>query len=185
MEKLVYDCLVDGRARFTDVREGRRAGFKGSLSRVESTRCRDTEGGVTSMFATRARWRVESNSSENTLDADERDGVGELGMALVGHINKDVSDRQSSFSEGSMQDVFEIGKPVGKPWDARALMTAFQPFSKVLILSRNSSFSFSFDFLSRSLSSAFRSVDGSTSDKPMPTRSCLFSSSSSATRRSR
>jgi hypothetical protein len=183
MKKLVYGCLVDGRARFTEVREGRRAGFKGNLTRVESTRCRDTEGGVASMFATRARWRVESNSSDNALDADERDGVGESGIAVGGHINKDVSDRQSSFSEGSMQDVFEMGKPVGKPWAERALMTTFHPFSKVLILSRNSSFSFSLDLLS--FFWAFRSTDGVTSDKPMLARSWAFSSSSSATRCSR
>jgi len=145
------------------------------------------------MVATRARWRVESKSSEKTLepDNDENDGAGEIGNTVAGGINTGkvavVSEEEEEEEEtespdaGGEGDAFDTGRPVGRPWAARALSTASQPFSRVLILSRSSSFS----FFSRFLSSALSSSDLRSSDMPIVSRSCLFSSSSSATRCSR
>jgi len=53
-----------------------------NLSRCEATRCRDIEvSWASSMVATRARWRVASNSSNTLveLDKDECEGAGEMG----------------------------------------------------------------------------------------------------------
>ena len=63
-------------------------------------------------------------------------------------------------------------------------MTASHPVSRVLTRWRSSSFSFS-RALSFSRSSSFCSCGCDDGTRPMPERSCLFSSSSSATRRSR
>jgi hypothetical protein len=134
--------------------------FKAVPSRVKSTRCRDIEGGVASMVATRARWRVELKSSDKTLEleSDEKDGAGEMGTVVAGTRtgNESISDEGgvdvSSGTEGSAgDDDLGRGRPVGRPCAASALTTASHPFSRVLILSFNSSFSLSLA-LSRSSS---------------------------------
>lgn len=82
------------------------------------------------------------------------------------------------------EDVLEEGVVRGRPDAARALTTASQPVSSVLILAFNSSFSFSLA-LSLPLSSTRCSSEWRSWARLMPARSCLFSSSRSATRRSR
>ena len=72
----------------------------------------------------------------------------------------------------------------GRPEAASAFMTASHPVSSVLILCRSSSFSRS-RALSFSRSSSFCWWGRDSSVRPMPARSCLFSSSSSWTRCSR
>jgi len=145
--------------------------FKGELRLVcrLSTRCRDIEGGVASVVATRARWRVDSDStisnskSNELVDRDVWEAVGEMGNTdelgtMTGNAEGDGGDcggGESAVAGG------EAGMPVGSPWAARALTTASQPFSSVLIRSLSSSFSLS-RALSRSCSSSkdLRAGDG-------------------------
>ena len=75
--------------------------------RCETTRCRDTEG--KSVVATRARWRVESNSnSSKMLDggSDECDGAGEMGKETGGgtRIGKAVVECEVDEEESAEGD---------------------------------------------------------------------------------
>jgi hypothetical protein len=132
-----------------------------------STRCRDIEGGVTSVVATRARWRVDSdcttsNSKSNELvERDALEDAGEMGnMDELGTMTGKDEDGWGCVEESAVVVVVVTvvvaeggaGIPVGSPWAARALTTASQPFSSVLIRSLSSSFSLS-RALSRSCSS--------------------------------
>lgn len=73
----------------------------------------------------------------------------------------------------------------GSPEAASALTTASHPVSSVLILARSSSFSRSLALSLSRCSFTLSSSDCLRPMRPIPARSCLFSSSSSATRRSR
>jgi hypothetical protein len=129
-----------------------------------STRCRDIEGGVASVVATRARWRVDSDSttsnskSNELVDRDALEDAGEMGnMDELGTMTGKFEDDWGCCVEESAVVVVVAGGgagiPVGSPWAARALTTASQPFSSVLIRSFSSSFSLS-RALSRSCSSS-------------------------------
>jgi hypothetical protein len=160
----------------------------------ESTRCRDIEGGGASMVATRARWRVDSNSnsSENRLDMEEvceragESGRMVLGGTRTGKVVVFVGDGEVSHSgddDGGGGGAFI---PVVRPWAASALTTASQPFSRDLIRSLSSSFSFSQAFFSSSLGASNAKANGRWwGSTTTPARNCLFSSSSSVTLRSR
>lgn len=133
-----------------------------------STRCRDTEGGIASVVATRARWRVDSDSttsnskSNELVDRDVWEVAGEMGnMDELGTMTGKAEGDCGCIGESAAVVVAEggAGIPVGNPWAARALTTASQPFSSVLIRSFNSSFSFS-RALSRSCSSSMDLRDG-------------------------
>lgn len=108
------------------------------------------------MVANRASWRVDSDSatsnskSKELVDRDVWEGEGEMGKTVVfGTITgKVVGDSGDGEWAGG-----GAGIPVGSPWAARALTTASQPFSSVLMRSRSSSFSLS-RALSRSCSSS-------------------------------
>jgi len=136
------------------------------------------------MVATRARWRVDSNSnsSENKLDMEEVcERAGERGRMVVGGTRTGkvvVGDGEASHSgdDGTGGGALI---PVVRPWAASALTTASQPFSKDLIRSLSSSFSFSQAFFSSTLGTSNWRWGSA------PARNCLFSSSSSATLRSR
>jgi hypothetical protein len=125
------------------------------------------------VVATRARWRVESNSS-NSFSCELNEGAGEGGKMDDVVVVREVSTGH----DGAVIDE-GMGTVKGRPEAARALITASQPRSRVLIRSLSSSFSFSL----------VTSKDGcecsEAAGSPRPARSCLFSSSSSATRRSR
>lgn len=131
------------------------------------------------MIATRARWRVGSKSSNSKQELEGVDGAGDSGYAWVGGT---TCDRDGAVACCSDVDVGGVGTTKGRPEAARALTTASQPFSRVLILSLNSWFSFS---LANSFCRSCEICSCADTDTPMPDRSCLFSSSSSATRRSR
>jgi hypothetical protein len=171
--------FVNGRScrRFAELRSRRgrgRAELEFKLVRIESTRCRDTEDKRgASVVATRARWRVESNSS-NWFPCELDEGAGEGGKKAVFEVMREVSTGH----DGAVIDE-GMGTAKGRPEAARALITASQPRSRVLMRSRSSSFSFSLA----------ASKDGcecsEAAGRPRPARNCLFSSSSSATRRSR
>jgi hypothetical protein len=62
---------------------------------------------------------------------EDGEGVGEV--EETGAETEGEGDTESVFDEGVI--------PVGRPWAARALTTASQPFSRVLIRSFSSSFS--------------------------------------------
>jgi hypothetical protein len=156
---------------------------------VEPTRCRDIEGGDMSMVATRARWRVGSNSRSSEkrleLDMEEAEGAGERGTnAVVMDGTRTgkvvvvvvVEDAEDSVSDGEGGDVSRGGTvvPVVRPWAASALTTASQPFSRVLMRSLSSIFSFSQKVCWPACGCSVGS---------MPARRRRFSSSSSDTRR--
>jgi len=112
-----------------------------------------------------------SNSS------DECDGAGDNGNEA--NVVLDCWEDAGDFGDsGTVSDLVDedsgsLGAeliPVGRPWAARALTTASQPCSKVFMRSLSSSFSRSLVVIE---------------DVTRPARSCLFSSSSSATLRSR
>jgi hypothetical protein len=103
------------------------AEIKPELIRVgcEFTRCRDIEGGGASMVATRARWRVDSNSnsSENRSEPDkdvwERLGEGgkmvggvgtRTGKVLVGGWGG-TPDGALSSGEGT-EETGGVGSPI-------------------------------------------------------------------------
>lgn len=157
------------------------------MVRGVSTRCRGTDDKRgASVFATRARWRVDSDCSKSIwklgvgdgLDCGERGNTG-LGETITGNVGGGGGAELDADSccEG-------VGILRGRPEAARALTTASQPFSRVLILSFSSSFSLSLAF-SRSRCSDEVSSECRSWARPIPARSCLFSSSSSATLRSR
>lgn len=153
------------------------------------------------MVATRARWRVDWLVSDDSEGAGD-DNVTEVGIDGETGVEKAVDEGDDEIvgavvgggeteimGEADVDSVCDDnGRPVGRPWAARALTTASQPFSKVLIRSLSSSFS-------RSLASSdevFIETEGErvgagddAEDIPMPARSWRFSSSSSATLRSR
>ena len=139
--------------------------FKGELRLLRrlSTRCRDTEEGVASVVATRARWRVDSDSTTSnskSKELDERevlDSAGEMGNTVeLGTMTGNPEG--DSICDGESSDLVVAGGgagiPVGNPCAARALTTASQPFSSVLIRSFSSSFSLSRAFSRSSSSSA-------------------------------
>jgi len=139
--------------------------FKGDLRLLCRlfTRCRDTEGGVASVVATRARWRVDSDSTTSnskSKELDERevlDGAGEMGNTVeLGTMTGNPEGDSSGDGESSDLVVAGggIGIPVGSPCAAKALTTASQPFSSVLIRSFSSSFSLCRAFSRSSSSSA-------------------------------
>ena len=83
-------ALWDGWGTEVDVggREGKSGGTGDELElklvRCETTRCRGTEDKRgASVVATRARWRVESKSTESkrVLELEESEGAGEMGNA--------------------------------------------------------------------------------------------------------
>lgn len=89
-----------------------------------STRCRDIEGGVTSVVATRARWRVDSDSttsnskSNELVDRDALDDAGEMGnMDELGTMVGKVEDDWGCVEESAVAVVAEggAGIPVGSP----------------------------------------------------------------------
>ena len=108
------------------------------------------------MVANRASWRVDSDSATSNSKSKEPvgkgvgDDAGEIGKTVVFGtiVGKVVGDSGDGELAGG-----GAGIPVGSPWAARALTTASQPFSSVLIRSRSSSFSLS-RALSRSRSSS-------------------------------
>jgi hypothetical protein len=114
-----------------------------------STRCRDARGVLIPALAvaTRARWRVDSDSwASNSKSKDVEDvcdGAGERGKMDDG---EDWLGTIVGYAEGE-EGVVAGGEgrviPVGRPCAARALTTASQPFSSVLIRSLSSSFSLS------------------------------------------
>lgn len=109
------------------------------------------------------------------------EGIGDVGETVTG-AETEEEGTESVFGE----DVI----PVGKPWAARALTTASQPFSSVLIRSLSSSFSRSLASSDADLRTGVEGMRtgadcGTGRDIPIPARSWRFSSSSSATRRSR
>lgn len=114
---------------------------------------------------------------------DIEEGVGDMG---VGGTIRGIVDRGRDDAVDDSEVIVDggVGTLSGRPEAAKALTTASQPFSRVLILSLSSSFSFSLA-LSFSRSSDFCASDGWAALEPLPTRSRRFSSSSSATRRSR
>lgn len=86
------------------------------------------------MVATRARWRVESNSSNSNPCELDDDGAGEggnmgAGEAFVG---------KGAGHDDAVTDDVGVGTLRGRPEAAKALITASQPLSSVLIRSRNS-----------------------------------------------
>lgn len=85
------------------------------------------------MVATRARWRVESKSSNSNPCELVDDGAGEGGNTVAG----DVVGNGDAEHDGAVTDD-GIGTVKGRPEAARALTTASQPFSSVLIRSRSS-----------------------------------------------
>lgn len=145
------------------------------------------------MIATRARWRVVSDSSKSILElkvgeavgAGDRGNIG-FGGRRTGNVAVGGWDAESDDEDGVEEEVAVKGegRVRGRPDAARAFMTASQPFSSVLIFSLSSAFS-----LSRANSLSRCSWDGSTdresSARLIPARSLRFSSSSSATRASR
>lgn len=99
------------------------------------------------MVATRARWRVDSNSSKSRSelgeevevdDAGVRGNVGD-GWIITGNVLVEFEEDD----DGSVLGPEGVGIWRGRPEAARAFTTASQPFSRVLILSLSSSFSFS------------------------------------------
>ena len=154
-------ALWDGWGTEVDVggREGKSGGTGDELElklvRCETTRCRGTEDKRgASVVATRARWRVDSNSSrsrsefgEEEVEVGVRGNVGDGGI-ITGNVFGGFEDDD----DGWVLEAEGVGIWRGRPEAARAFTTASQPFSRVLILSRNSSFSFSLAF-SRSLCS--------------------------------
>lgn len=111
------------------------------------------------MVATRARWRVDLDSSTSTwklgvgegLDSGERGNTGVCGIITVNVGGGGGAELHGDSCCGG------VGRVRGRPDADNALTTASQPFSRVLILAFNSSFSCSLAF-SRSRCS----VDGST-----------------------
>lgn len=137
-----------------------------------------------------------SNSSGGVLGSV---GAGEMGYTEVGDggtrtgkvLVVGTSDDEESAGEG-LGDVEEPAEDKGAPGTLRgspeaasALTTASQPVSSVLILAFNSSFSRSLALSFSRCSFIWSSSDCLRPMRPLPARSCLFSSSSSATRRSR
>jgi len=124
------------------------------------------------------------------------DGAGETGKVMAGSRNVgDAADSAGCWLDGAACAGVDVCGEMGcadceaggavlvdRPCAASAFMTASQPFSRVRMRSRSSSFSRSFA-LSRFCSSAFGSeLEGAAT---RPARSWRFSSSSSLTRRSR
>lgn len=153
------------------------------------------------MLTTRARWQVGAKSSNNCGGVLGSVGAGEMGYTDVGDgrtrtgnvLVVGAPDGEESANEdgGGAEELAEDeaggapGTLSGSPEAASALTTASQPVSSVLILALSSSFS-----RSLALSLSLCSLTLSSSDclrpmRPIPARSCLFSSSSSATRCSR
>ena len=87
------------------------------------------------MVATRARWRVGSNSSNSKHELDGVDGAGESGYAGGSDT---IEGRDGAVAGCSVVVEGGVGTTKGRPEAARALTTASQPFSRVLILSLNS-----------------------------------------------
>lgn len=117
--------------------------------------------------------------------AGERGNMGVDGTRTGKVVVGDCDDAGGSGGEvdvGAGADA-EEGILRGRPDAARALTTASQPVSSVLMRALSSSFSFS-RARSRSCSS-LSSSDRRRPARPIPARSCLFSSSNSATRPSR
>jgi len=152
------------------------------------------------VVATRARWRVDAKLSKSrgkdfvlelglqdserlgeVVNTETGDGGTRTGKAVVGGCEEErVDEDEDVVGGGGAEGILR-----GRPDAARALTTASQPASRVLILSLSSSFSTSLA-LSFSLCSSIRSSSARRSPmSPMPALSCRFSSSSSATRCSR
>lgn len=87
------------------------------------------------MVATRARWRVESNSSNSFPCELECEGAGEGGKTIcdgvVSVMGADAEHDGAATDDGG-------GTARGRPEAARALITASQPCSSVLIRSLSS-----------------------------------------------
>jgi len=158
----------------------KRRGAGGMISvgvvECQFTRCRDNGGGVPPKVATRARWRVDWGGSDDSAGdvigaGSDAEGDGEK---VVDGGSRDVEGGETG---GDDESVVEV-RPVGRPCAASAFTTASQPFSRVLIRSLSSSFS-------RSLDSGSGTGTRAGAVIPMPARSWRFSSSSSATLRSR
>lgn len=148
------------------------------------------------MLTTRARWQVGAKSSKDVEEALEfglggRESAGEMGKIVEGDGGTRTGNVVVGGCEdgGGLDEVDEdeggAGTFIGRPEAARALTTASQPVSRVLILSFSSSFSLSLAFSLARCSSTLSSSARRRPMRPIPARSCLFSSSSSATRRSR
>lgn len=84
------------------------------------------------MVATRARWRVESNSSNSNPCELTDEGAGERGSVGAGAAGKGVAEHDGAVTCDG------VGMERGRPEAARALMTASQPVSSVLMRSRSS-----------------------------------------------
>jgi len=117
------------------------------MVRCKSTRCWDVEVSWTpdSTVATRARWRVDSNSS--TIFELEGDGVqvaGERGRT-VGDEGTMVGREPADKVDGGRGESVEAGGRTlmlsGRPEACNALITADHPLSRLLILSLSSLFS--------------------------------------------
>lgn len=150
------------------------------------------------MLTTRARWQVGAKSSNNSRGVLGSVGAGEMGYTGVGTRTGNVvvvgaSDGgESADGDGGVADELaedeDTGAPgtlSGSPEAASALTTASQPVSSVLILALSSSFSRSLALSLSRCSLTLSSSDCLRPMRPIPARSCLFSSSSSATRCSR
>ena len=124
-----------------------------------------------------------SKSSNSNMEDSGDDGGGVIGVA--GATTEARDDAVDGVGDGRDKEG-GAGMLRGRPEAARALTTASQPFSNVRILSFSSSFSCS-RALSPASCSAWLSMTAGTLPMPVlvPARNCLFSSSSSATRRSR
>lgn len=99
---------------------------------------------------------------------EDEEGVGEVEEMETGAETEGEGDTESVFCEGVI--------PVGRPWAARALTTASQPFSRVLIRSFSSSFSRSRassdgDFDTGADGMRTGTEDGAGRGIPMPARS--------------
>ena len=106
------------------------------MVRCKSTRCRDV--GVSwapdSTVATRARWRVDSNSSKIfELESDEIEVAGERGWRAGDEVD---GGRGESVEAGGGTWMLS-----GRPEACSALITADHPVSRLLILSLSSLFS--------------------------------------------
>ena len=138
-----------------------------------------------------------SRSSESWEGAGEGKAVWEEESVVGGAMVTGVGDTEmGTGADGAGVDKGEE-TPVGSPCAARAFITASQPFSRVRIRALSSSFSRSFCFSlsvrGRSSSEASRGKVGPKVERGSvggggtrpPARSLRFSSSSSATLRSR
>lgn len=141
------------------------------------------EASVVSTISNSASWSWEILAVEMVGEGVRgKTGLGmRTGNVVVGLEGEDDDEDE----EGGVDDEPATGVGAGSPWATSSFMTASHPFSRVLMRSLSSAFSLSRAF-SRSCSSMLCLTSARwNAERVKPARSCLFSSSSSATRRAR